>query len=356
MSCIVLTGGGTAGHVMPNIAMLPQLHATGWRIHYVGSYEGIERQLIRAENIPYYPIKSGKLRRYVDIKNVTDPFRIVQGIFQAIVLLRKIQPDVVFSKGGFVSVPVVLAAWLHRVPVVLHESDMTPGLANKLSIPLATKICATFPETLALLPKRKRIHTGTPIRQSLLNGDPQQGRAICGFHSHQPILLIMGGSQGAQAINTVVRQALPQLTAKFQVMHLCGHGNIDESLHHYPGYRQFDYVTDELQHLLAAADCVVSRAGANAIYELLALAKPNLLIPLSAKVSRGDQIANARSFYKQGYSMLLEQENLSVSSLTKGVTELYQQRSTFISNMNESSQKDTVMTILSILDQVRKQR
>ena len=286
MKHIVLTGGGTAGHVTPNIALIARLKEEGYKISYIGSYTGIEKTLIEEQGIPYYGISSGKLRRYFDLKNFTDPFRVLKGFGEARKLLKKLQPDIVFSKGGFVSVPVVVAAGRLKIPTIIHESDMTPGLANKLCIPSAVKVCCNFPETKSHLPEGKAVVTGTPIRQELLSGDPQKGRDFTGFTSDKPVILIIGGSLGAQAVNTAVRNILPQLLPEFQVVHLCGKGKKDESLTGLTGYVQYEYIEKELADLFAMADIVISRAGANAICELQALKKPNLLIPLSANASR----------------------------------------------------------------------
>ena len=297
---IVMTGGGTAGHVTPNIALIPELQAKGYEIHYIGSYHGIESQLIGDLGIPYYGIASGKLRRYIDPKNLSDPFKVIKGLGQARHLLGKLKPDVVFSKGGFVAVPVVLAAKSRGIPCVIHESDMTPGLANKICIPCAHRVCTNFPETMKHLPAAKAVLTGSPIRQELFQGSKEKGLAFCGFNDKKPVVLIIGGSLGAVAVNEAVRQILPQLLEKFQVIHLCGKGKLDQSLQNTKGYVQYEYIKEELSDLMAAADIMISRAGANAICEILALRKPNILIPLSAEASRGDQILNAASFEKSG--------------------------------------------------------
>ena len=287
---IVLTGGGTAGHVTPNIAILPRLKALDYDIHYIGSYEGIEKRLIEDFNIPYYGISTGKLRRYFDPKNFSDPFRVMKGYAEARKHLKKIKPDVVFSKGGFVSVPVVRAAASLKIPCIIHESDMTPGLANKLCIPVANKICCNFPETLQDLPEDKAVLTGSPIREELRRGKKEAGLKLCGFDSLRPVILVIGGSQGAANVNAAVREALDELLKDFQIAHICGPGKMDNVLLVKPGYKQFEYVKSDLKDLFAMADVVISRAGANAICELLALQKPNLLIPLPLTASRGDQI------------------------------------------------------------------
>ena len=323
MKRIILTGGGTAGHVTPNIALLPRLRELGYDIHYIGSYNGIEKELIEPFGIPYHGISSGKLRRYFSVQNFTDPFRVLKGFREARVLIKDLKPDVIFSKGGFVSVPVVLAGKRSKVPVIIHESDMTPGLANKIAIPSATKVCCNFPETLESLPKDKAVLTGSPIRQELLSGNKIAAMDLCGFTADKPVILVIGGSLGSVVVNKAVREALPDLLKDFQIIHLCGKGKMDESLSGTRGYCQFEYIKDELRDIFALADIVISRAGANAICELLALRKPNLLIPLSAKASRGDQILNARSFERQGFSLVLEEEELTKQSLIDAVHRLY---------------------------------
>ena len=350
MKHIVLTGGGTAGHVTPNIALIPRLKELGYEISYIGSLDGIEKKLIEELNIPYYGISSGKLRRYFDLKNFSDPFKVLKGYAQSRKLLKKLKPDVVFSKGGFVTVPVVVAAKGCKIPAIIHESDMTPGLANKLAIPSATKVCCNFPETLKHLPEEKAVLTGTPIRQELLSGDKLEALKFCGFTASKPVIMIIGGSLGAAAVNDSMRKILPELLKDFQVVHLCGKGKLDESLHNTEGYIQFEYIKKELADLFALADIVVSRAGANAICEILALQKPNLLIPLSAKASRGDQILNARSFEKQGYSMVLEEEEITDEKLLETIHTLYEKRDDFTNAMKQSNSIDSITKITNLIE------
>ena len=352
MKRIILTGGGTAGHVTPNIALLPRLKELGYDIQYIGSYTGIEKELIEPFGIPYHGISSGKLRRYFSVQNFTDPFRVLKGFREAHKLIRQLKPDVIFSKGGFVSVPVVLAGKRCKVPVIIHESEMTPGLANKIAIPSAAKVCCNFPETLKSLPEGKAVLTGSPIRQELLSGNKIAAMDMCHFTSDKPVILVIGGSLGAVAVNNAVREALPELLKDFQIIHLCGKGKMDESLKDVEGYCQFEYIKNELRNLFALADIVISRAGANAICELLALHKPNLLIPLSANASRGDQILNARSFERQGFSLVLEEEQLTKETLLNAVKTLYENRTTFINSMKNSGQQDSIGTIIKLIEEV----
>ena len=349
MKRIVLTGGGTAGHVTPNIALLPSLQKAGYEVFYIGSYNGIEKQLVKEQGIPYYGISSGKLRRYLDIKNFTDPFRVLKGCHEARRLMKKLKPDIVFSKGGFVSVPVVLAAKHSHIPVIIHESDMTPGLANRLSIPSAARVCCNFPETIKHLPEGKAVLSGSPIREELLTGTRAAGLAFAGLSGEKPVLCIIGGSQGSAAINQAVRSVLPELLKHYQMIHLCGKGNVDSSLLHTPGYAQFEYVGDELKDVFAASDLVISRAGANAICELLALRKPNILIPLPLTASRGDQLLNAASYEKQGFSKVLKEEELTGELLLAAIDEVYASRSSYIDRMKQSSQTNGIQVILSLI-------
>lgn len=351
MKKIVLTGGGTAGHVTPNIALLPKLRELGYEIHYIGSYDGIEKKLIADFDIPYYGISTGKLRRYFDVKNFTDPFRVVKGFSEAKKILKQIKPDIVFSKGGFVSVPVVRAAASLKIPCIIHESDMTPGLANKLCIPVATKVCCNFPETLQNLPADKAVLTGSPIRGELTKGNKIAGLDLCGFSANQPVIMVIGGSLGAANVNKAVRDALPALLKDFQVVHLCGQGKVDNLLLNTKGYKQFEYVKAELKDLFAMADVVISRAGANAICELLALKKPNLLIPLVSG-SRGDQILNAKSFEAQGFSMVLSEDDITETALTDKVHELFFTRQTYVDNMEKSNQLSAIATITGLIEEI----
>lgn len=351
MKTILLTGGGTAGHVTPNLALLPSLKEAGYDIHYIGSYNGIERKLIENAGIPYDGISSGKLRRYFDIKNFSDPIRVLKGYGEALRLMKKYKPDVVFSKGGFVAVPVVLAAKHYKVPTIIHESDMTPGLANKICIPSAKKVCCNFPETLKYLPEDKAVLTGSPIREELLKGDRLAGLQYTNLSAARPIILVIGGSLGAVKVNNAIRSILPKLLEKFQVIHICGKGNLDETLIGTPGYVQYEYVDSPLKHLFAAADIMVSRAGANSICEILTLRKPNVLIPLSAAASRGDQILNANSFAKQGFSAVLEEENMTNETLYDTIQNTYENRRQFIESMEKSHLNNAVKTIMSLINE-----
>lgn len=303
-------------------------------------------------DIPYYGISSGKLRRYFDVKNFTDSARILKGYAEAGKIIKKVKPHVIFSKGGFVTVPVVFAAKRKKVPCVLHESDISPGLANRLCIPSAAAVCANFPETLSHLPKEKSHLTGSPIRKELFSGNRLKGLDFCGFSTQKPVILVIGGSLGSVRVNEAVREILPQLLEKYQIIHLCGKDKVDESLKGTEGYVQFEYIQKELCDLLDAADIVISRAGANAICELLALHKPNILIPLSLEASRGDQILNANSFEKQGFSYVIKEEDLTSARLSEAIANVFENRDTYIKAMEDSNQHDAVKKVVDIIDEV----
>lgn len=319
---ILFTGGGTAGHVIVNLALIPVFQKEGWEIDYIGSINGIERKLIAdLDGVQYYPVSTGKLRRYMSKENLKDPFKVMKGTMQAWRIIGKRKPSVIFSKGGFVSVPVLLASKLRGVPAIIHESDYTPGLANKLAIPFAKKVLATFPETMQYLPEKKSEYVGAVIREELFEGSKEKGLQLCGFTGRKPVLLIMGGSGGAQKINDAVRESLDDLLPVFNIIHICGAGKMDTSINK-GGYKQFEYINEELNDVFAATDLVISRAGANAIFEFAALRIPMLLIPLSKGASRGDQIINAKSFVEKGYAHVLEEENLNKGTLVKEVLQL----------------------------------
>lgn len=355
---IVLTGGGTAGHVTSNIALIPRMKQDGYEVYYIGSYDGIEKTLMEQEGIPYTGIATGKLRRYFDLKNFSDPVRVLKGYEEARKALKEIQPDIVFSKGGFVAVPVVWAAHSLHIPVVTHESDMTPGLANRLCLNAADRICCNFPETIKNLPEGKAVLTGAPIREKLLQGTREEGLEMTGFRGEKPVLMIIGGSLGSVAINNAVRAILPELLRNFDVVHVCGKGNADPTLEGIDGYKQYEYLSNGLRNLYAMADLVVSRAGANVICELLALRKPNVLIPLPLDASRGDQILNANSFEKQGFSYVLDQHAMEKDQelLNHAINTVFHKKSSYVIAMQNSNQGNGVDAVIQVLREVVKER
>jgi len=351
---ILFTGGGTAGHVIVNLALIPVFQEEGWEIDYIGSIDGIERKLVeQLDDVTYYPISTGKLRRYMSVENMKDPFKVLKGTMQAWRIIGKRKPNVIFSKGGFVSVPVILASKLCTVPSIIHESDYTPGLANKLSLPFTNKVLATFPETMQYLPEKKAEYVGAVIREELFKGNREKGLKYCGFTSEKPVLLIMGGSGGAEKINKTVRENLDLLLKEFQITHICGHGKVDSTIEK-DGYIQFEYVNEELKDLFAMTDFVVSRAGANAIFEFLALQIPMLLIPLSRAASRGDQIVNANSFQEKRYARVLEEESLTKETLEQELMQLKENAPVMRDKMKEYKSEESRDRVVEIIKSVAK--
>ena len=354
MKKIVLTGGGTLGHVTPHLSLIPHLLEEGYEIHYIGTEKGMEAEKIRSiPQVTYHAVKSGKLRRYFSWQNFTDPFRVLAGAVQSARLMGKIRPDVCFSKGGFVAVPVVFGAWLHGVPVVCHESDLTPGLANRLCAPFARKIATTFPECAqALGPKAEM--TGTPLRPELFRGSRARGLSLLGFDGSRPILLMMGGSSGAQAVNRALREALPRLTDQFDVAHICGKGNLDGELQGAAGYRQLEFLDAELPDALACADLVLSRAGSNALCEFQALCKPMLLVPYPKGASRGDQILNAQSLQKRGLARVLLQEDMTADTLVRALESTWADREQLTAALHAAPPADGTERVLEMIEEVQR--
>ncbi len=346
---IVMTGGGTAGHVIPNIALIPLLTRNGFKIHYIGGKSGLEKELTEKTGLNYHSIHCGKLRRYFSLKTFIEPVNVLRGYFESIKILKKIKPEAVFSKGGFVSVPVVFAAHRLKIPVVIHESDYTPGLANRLCMPRAEKICVSFEDTLLHIPKGKGIYTGTPVRQSLLLGSKSKGLELLCFDGHKPVLLIMGGSLGARAVNEAVDMILYRLLPIFDIAHIRGNGAINEDFKELTGYRQFEFISENLEHIFAASDIMLSRAGANAVFEILALKIPALLIPLPKSSSRGDQILNAQYFEKKGFSKILMQESMTPDALYASILNLYSDKQTLRNAMQKEDVKNSANLIVNEL-------
>lgn len=352
---MLFTGGGTAGHVTVNMALIPVFQNEGYEIDYIGSHDGIERELIgQMENVTYYPISTGKLRRYMSIENFKDPFKVMKGVMQAWRIIGKTKPDIIFSKGGFVSVPVVLAAKLRRVPTIIHESDYTPGLANKLSIPFVNHVLTTFPETLEYVPKKKSTYVGAIVREELFTGSKEVGYAFTSFTKDKPVLLVMGGSSGSEKINTIIRNCLDEILQSFQVIHICGNGQKDPTIQRV-GYVQYEYVKDALKDIFAITDYVVSRAGSNAIFEFLALRIPMLLIPLSRAASRGDQIINAKSFAKQRFAQVIEEESLEEETFVDELERLKQMGPVIADHMKSYKQSEALEEVVYIIHTHRKQ-
>ena len=351
---ILFTGGGTAGHVIVNLALIPYFKEQGWKLDYIGSKDGIERKLIeQLRDVTYHPISTGKLRRYISIENLKDPFKVIKGTFQAWNIIRKRKPNVVFSKGGFVSVPVVIAAKLRRVPTIIHESDLTPGLANKIASPFAKKILTTFPETVDILANNKATYVGAVIREELYEGDKTRGYNLTGLNTSKPIVLIMGGSSGSQNINQAIRKNLPSLLKRYQIIHICGSNNVDEAISE-QGYVQFEYVSEGLNDIFAITDYVVSRAGANAIFEFLALRLPMLLIPLPLSASRGDQIDNAKSFKNSGFAHMLEEEKMDPTTFLTALEQLEKAAPVLKDQMQKYKSEQAREQVIQIIESMSK--
>ena len=346
---IILTGRGTAGHVMPNLALIPDLKANGFDIAYIYAKGGMEEEIVKGSGLRNYAISAGKLRRYFSLENLKDPFKIIKGYFQSRKILKKEKPDIVFSKGGFVSVPVVYAASSLKIPVVLHESDFSPGLANKLSIPKARKICASFEAALNHLPEKKAVLTGSPVRKEIFEGSREKGLQFTGLEGNKPILLVTGGSQGALEVNKAIDLSLKDLLEDFDIIHLRGKGKLNPENEQISGYRQYEFIGEELPDIFAVTDIVVSRAGANTIFEFLALGIPSLLIPLPLEASRGDQILNARFFEEKGFSMVLEQKDITPETLKSSIKRLYEKSDDLKKNMSLSSIKNGTKAVVDVI-------
>ena len=349
---ILLTGGGTAGHVMPHIAMLNDYKKHFDKIIYIGQENGIERDIIKEYPfIKYYPIKAAKFIRRKIFANLLIPFKLISGIHGAKKIIKEEKPNIVFSKGGFVSLPVVIAAKRLKVPIVAHESDLNMGLANKLSKPAATVICTTFEKTANSI-KNKGKFTGSPIRKDMIK-DKYQSRHKLGINTQKPVLVVTGGSQGSKAINNKIREEIKQITNKFYVVHLTGKNNLDNTYNNIKDYKQIEFSSD-MGSILSAADVVVSRAGSNTIFELAVLKKPMLLIPLPKGNSRGDQVDNAKYFNSQGYANFVTEEQLEKSSLLPYIIQTYNESETLTAALEKSGIKpgneELLKTILKLVE------
>lgn len=361
MKKIVLTGGGTAGHVTPNLALIPELKKRKFEVIYIGSKNGMEKDIVTNRNIPYFGINADKLRRYHDFKNFIMPINVLFGIRQAKKILKENNVDIVFSKGGFVSVPVVIAAKELDIPVISHEADITPGLANTIAAPFSKVICCNFEETVKKFGK-KGIHTGCPIRERLINGNREKGLKFLAFKEDKPIIFVTGGSLGSKYINELIKDNLEKLIPYVNIVHSCGKGKLNKEyievkndgkvIQKLDGYRQYELIVDELPDIFAASDLVISRAGANVIYEILALKKLNLLIPLTKKASRGDQILNAKSFEKKNYSVVLyeEEQEKNNNLFFEKLMEIKKRKKELITAMNKAGVDDAVNKICDLIE------
>ncbi|MCC5887309.1 MAG: undecaprenyldiphospho-muramoylpentapeptide beta-N-acetylglucosaminyltransferase [Gammaproteobacteria bacterium] len=347
---ILFTGGGTAGHVTPNLALIERLRAAGWEVHYAGSRSGIERSLIEPLGLPYHVLPTGKLRRYLSFENLLDAFRVLAGIAAGWRLARRLKPNLVFSKGGFVSVPVVLGARLAGVPVLAHESDCTPGLATRLVAPRVAAVCTNFPDT-RIAGARRVVYTGTPLRPGLLTGSRQRGLEVAGLAGAKPVLLVVGGSLGSQALNACIRGALPRLLERYDIIHICGRGNVQPTAGS-AGYAQFEFVAEPYRDLLAAADLVLSRAGANGLLELIQARKPTLLVPLGTAASRGDQIENADWAARQGLARRVLEAELTEDRLLAELDGLFADRDAMQARLAAFEAPDSERMLLELIEEV----
>lgn len=348
---VLFTGGGTAGHVVPALPVIDALLAQGIQVSYIGSRSGLEQELLAERTVTYHGVATGKLRRYASMDNVKDVFNVLRGVWQSFAVLRQAQPQVVFSKGGFVSFPVVFAAWLRRIPVVAHESDLSPGLANRLAGPFTSTLCVNFAGAQAGGFRGRVVHTGTPVRSALLAGDAAKGRAFVGAQDSVKILLVTGGSLGADALNEAIRRALDELTQRFFVVHLCGRGRTMRKLVR-DNYVQYEFLDEQWGDVLAAADLVISRAGANTLYELLTLRKPNVLVPLPRHSSRGDQIENAAFAKAEGYSLVISEDALTTTVLLAALENLQNDPIGWQQRLGKFAVPDAVASILNVLANV----
>lgn len=341
---IALTGGGTAGHITPNLALIPELKKRGFNIIYIGSKNGMDESLISKSEIKFFGITADKLRRYFDIKNFAMPINVLRGINEAKKILKENNIDIVFSKGGYVALPVTIAAHKLGIPVISHEADFTPGLANKIASFFSKKVCTNFEETAKML-KNKGVHTGCPIRSELLNGNKEKGLKFLGFNQDKPIIFITGGSLGSQYINELIRYNLDTLLKKYNIVHQCGKGKCIGLKR--LGYKELELIDKELPDVFAASDLIISRAGANILFEILAIKKLNLLIPLSLRASRGDQILNAKSFQKKNYSVVLfeEEQNNNNSLFLKKLNEIETRKNEILNALNNAHETDAINKI-----------
>ncbi|MBE7081935.1 MAG: undecaprenyldiphospho-muramoylpentapeptide beta-N-acetylglucosaminyltransferase [Clostridiales bacterium] len=345
MAKIILTGGGTAGHVTPHLAILPYIKKDFDSIYYIGSENGIEKNIIKQASIPYYSVPCAKLNRSFTFKNFTIPIKLISGYIKAGKILDMIKPDIIFSKGGYVAVPIILAAKKRKIPIIAHESDYSIGLANKLTAKYCKKVLTSFKDTAKSLKNGEFV--GPPIRKNLLSTKPNESLEFFGFTGNKPILLITGGSQGAMAINTAIRNSLENLLPKFDIIHICGKGNLSKDIKN-KGYFQTEYLNN-IEIAFSVCSVCVSRAGSNTVFELLALKIPSILIPLPKGNSRGDQVVNAEYFQKLGLVTVLPQNVLTPESLSLAINSTYSNRHNLKRSFDESPITDSSRQISRIL-------
>ena len=339
---IVLTGGGTAGHIMPNIALIDELKKHFDNIYYIGT-NGMEKDIVKSNNIPFFEIKAYKFTRKLSPKLFLLPFRVLYSINQAKKVLKKLRPNVIFSKGGYVSIPVAIAGKKLDIPVVTHESDLTLGLANKIIAKYSKFVCLSFYSEK--YKNKKFVCTGSPIRKEIFSGNAQNVLKNIDFNKNLPNLLFVGGSLGAKAINDFVTFNLDELTKKYNILHITGK-NYPQKTH--KNYKSVPFAPN-IQDYFACADIVISRSGANTIFELCAIEKPMLLIPLPKGNSRGDQVENAKYFEQKHLCYMLEQKDLNIQNLTTYIDKTLKNKQTFIKNMHILSIKNANKRIVDII-------
>lgn len=343
MNRIAFTGGGTAGHIVPNLALLPYLENTFDDFCYIGSCE-MEERLCKNAGVPFYRVSTAKLARKFTVKNFAIPYKVIKGYGEAKKLLSDLKPDVVFSKGGFVSVPVVYAAAALGIPVVSHESDLTAGLANKITSNKADKVLTAFPETAKHVKKGE--YVGCPMRKELFSAAKAEAIKHYGFGGVKPVLLVLGGSQGSKKLNDCIESALEDLLPRFDILQICGKGNADNKMTN--GRLKLEYEND-MARAYAAADIALSRAGATTVFELLALKIPAVVVPLAKGASRGDQVENAEYFLSKGLISVLYEHNLTPASLVAAVSMAYADRFNFKRRLENENFGGAAARIASIL-------
>lgn len=341
MKKIVFTGGGTAGHIMPNLALIEDLKNKA-QIFYIGS-NGMEKDIITKKNIPFYEIPSTKLKRSLSLSNLLIPFKLFTAIKKAKKILSEIKPDVIFSKGGYVALPVVFAGKKLGIKIISHESDMTLGLANKLSKNKSDIICTSFEKTALSL--KNGLFTGSPLRKQIFYGNKENAKKLFKSYKNKPTILIVGGSLGSKIINQTIYKMLDKLS-EFNIIHLVGKNNLTNI--NLDNYVQLEF-TENIEDLYALSEIVISRAGSNVINEILALNKLNILIPLSKQASRGDQIINANYFKEKGYSKVILEENLSPTSLLNSIYEVFNNKEKYLHKMSKANAKLANKKIIDLL-------
>ncbi|MBE7082811.1 MAG: undecaprenyldiphospho-muramoylpentapeptide beta-N-acetylglucosaminyltransferase [Clostridiales bacterium] len=342
---IVLTGGGTAGHIMPNLALLPLLQKQFDQIFYLGAKESMEEKIIKNyKNITFVAIPTTKLMRKLTIKNMAIPFKLISSICKTKKILKEIKPNVIFCKGGFVSVPVAIAGKRLHIPVISHESDLSMGLANKIILRFAKTLCVSFKNTCHI--SKKCIYTGSPIREQIFKGNKNSIITKFKFNQSKPTVLFFGGSLGSKNINNLVEKSLEELTLKYNVLHITGKNN--KTNLKCDGYYAVEFA-EKIEDFFALADIVVCRGGANSLFELLALKKPMLIIPLSKAESRGDQIENAEYFKKMGYAYVMQEHEMSTQKLLENLHNLNQNINKIKTAMSNDTAVDANNKIVEII-------